>query len=381
MVLAFPMLANLGSSPLLGLNFFIGEGFSEMPFFALPLSLWSPHWKRDTEMHKQTWDPHYPPQDNSSPSFSMLSTATNLSTILTSVYFKSCRFHASSFSSGAWRYLLPTVSIHSWFPCSLANCSALRKSALMVIVIKVCNTIRNFLYPHMVAIRGFSISNFIWYSSSDCQKVTNSLLHASVSKKAWRTTWLMHAYSILGCGLEAGRKAVYTWKQLGLTITSISLPCRHLSLPQSAIAFIPHSVLLLLSFTGIMCSVSLSSLLPQALVCDLACSAIAPSLDPENCVFLLMRKMAIWQQFPLLAFPFLFPSFMQLVSMSHWGPCNLFLTDISSTTRKLLVEGMGVMNLSEKLQTKDGRCFQHTKYASYFSCIAECRHFWPVNTT
>lgn len=38
----------------------------------------------------------------------------------------------------------------------------------MAIVIKVCNTIRNFLYPHMVAIRGFSISNFIWYSSSGC---------------------------------------------------------------------------------------------------------------------------------------------------------------------------------------------------------------------
>lgn len=37
--------------------------------------------------------------------------------------------------------------IHSWFPCSLANCSALRKSAVMAIVIKVCNTIRNFLYP------------------------------------------------------------------------------------------------------------------------------------------------------------------------------------------------------------------------------------------
>lgn len=126
----------------------------------------------------------------------------------------------------------------------------------------------------------------------------------------------MHAFSILGCGPEAGCKAVYTWKQLGLTITRNSLPCRDLSLPQSAIAFLPHSVVLFLSFTGIIYPIPLSSLLPQALVCDLACSAIASSLDPENCVFLLMRKMAIWQQFPLLAFPFPFPSFMQLVSMS-----------------------------------------------------------------
>lgn len=50
---------------------------------------------------------------------------------------------------------------------------------------------------HMVAIRGFSISNFIWYSSFNCQKVPNSLLRACVSKKgypphhkAWQTPWL-----------------------------------------------------------------------------------------------------------------------------------------------------------------------------------------------
>lgn len=311
----------------------------------------------------------------------MLSTATNLSIILTSAYFKFCHFHACSLVSLLVLFYCPLASIHSWFPCSLANLSSLRKSAAMVIVIKVCNTIRNFLYPHMVAIRGFSISNFIWYSSSDCQKVTYSLLHACVSKKgypphhrAWRTTWLLHACSILDCGPEARCKAVYTWKHLSLTITRISLPCRHPSLPQSAIALLPRSVLLFLSFTGIICPISLPSLLSQALVCDLACSALASSLDAENCVFLLMRKMAIWQQFPLLAFPFPFPSFMQLVSMSYWGPCNLFLTGISSATRKL-VEGMEVMSFSEKLQAKDDRCLQHTKYASYFSCTAKCHHF------
>ena len=50
----------------------------------------------------------------------------------------------------------------------------------MAIVIKVCDTVRNFLCSHMVAIRGFGISNFICYSFSDCQKVTNSLLLCSL---------------------------------------------------------------------------------------------------------------------------------------------------------------------------------------------------------
>lgn len=62
---------------------------------------------------------------------------------------------------------------------------------------------------------------------------------------------------------------------------------------QSVIAFLPQSVTLMFSFIEIICSIPLSSLLLQAMVCVLACSALTSSLDPENCVFLLMRKMAI----------------------------------------------------------------------------------------
>lgn len=123
----------------------------------------------------------------------------------------------------------------------------------------------------------------------------------------------VHGYNTLDCGPEARCKAMYKQKQFGLTIIKIAVPCRHLSLSQSAIAFLPQSVLLVLSLTEIICSISLSSLLPQALACDVACSALASFLDLENCVVLLMRKMAIWQQLPLLAFPFPFPSFIQLV--------------------------------------------------------------------
>lgn len=218
----------------------------------------------------------------------MLSTATNLSIILTSAYFKFCHFHACSLVSLLVFFYCPLVSIHSLFPCSLANLSSLRKSAVMVIVIKVCNTIRNFLYPHMVAIRGFSISNFTWYCSSDCQEVRYSLLCACVSKKgyppphkAWRTTWLVHSYSILDCGPEAGCKGVNTWKHLSLTIARISLPCRHLSLPQSVIALLPQSGLLFLSFTGIICSISLWSSLLSSSFFSWCWKLCVPS-DEEN---------------------------------------------------------------------------------------------------
>jgi len=40
---------------------------------------------------------------------------------------------------------------------------------------------------------------------------------------------------------------------------------------------------------------------------------------------------------------------------------------------------MEVMNFSEKLQTKEKRCLQHTKYMYYFSCIAKHCHSWPAN--
>lgn len=226
----------------------------------------------------------------------MFSSAKNLTVILDAVCWKSCHIHACSPVSLLVHneYALPIGLCSLLASMLIGNCSALRKSAVMATVANVCNTTSNFLYPHMVAIRGFSMSNFIWYSFSDCQKVTSSLPLCSPEclceyKGLYNTaqsltgymvsSWMLTGASLgkdttpLDCGADARCKARYTQKKLGLNIIKSAQPLRHLSLPSVCHCLSP-TVLSFSAPSGIIPSFSLSSLLHQALACDFTNPAI-----------------------------------------------------------------------------------------------------------
>lgn len=156
-------------------------GVSEMPVID-SLSAFKPMLKRDIEINRHSWD--LVVLHRIAVVLVLLAQLCNKTEYhLDAVCWKPWHMHAcSSVSLLVYKeYHCPLVSIHFWLLCSSTNCSALRKSAVMDTVIKACNTIRNFLYLHMVAIRVLSISNFNGYSFSDCQKVTNSLLLCSLA--------------------------------------------------------------------------------------------------------------------------------------------------------------------------------------------------------
>lgn len=75
------------------------------------------------------------------------------------------------------------------------------------------------------------------------------------------------AHNALDYGPEARCKAMYTWKQLDLTVIKPAHPRRHLSLPTARRCLSP-TVLSFVAPSGIIPSISLSSLLPKALACD-----------------------------------------------------------------------------------------------------------------
>lgn len=186
------------------------------------------------------------------------------------------------------------------------------------------------------------------------------------------------------CGPEARCNDLHTWKQPDLTSIkhctfadiSITLPavCHYFS--TTVLSFLATPLSLPFSFPPLCPKPWFNLWFHKSH--DLSCPASVLHWS-WKLSFLLMRKISIWQHFPSLTLPFPFPFYMQLVWTPYWGPWDLFLTGISSATRKLLVGGMEVMNFSEKLQTKDYRRLQHTKYTCYFSCIAGCSHSWPVS--
>lgn len=187
----------------------------------------------------------------------------------------------------------------------------------------------------------------------------------------------MHACSILHRGPQARCKAVDTQRKLGLTITKISLQtllfaavCHCLSPTVCHLDFVFHrNYLFYFPFLPSAPSPGLWSSLFSFSFFSWSWK-LCVAFDEENGY---LAKVSI-AFFPFSLF-LLYAAGVNVIPRT----CNLFLSGISSATRKLLVEGMEVMNFSENLQIKDDRCLQHTKYASYFRCIAKCRHFWPAN--
>lgn len=183
-----------------------GWGVSEMSIIDPPLCLWNLCWKRDTEINRHSWNCivlHRTVVVLVSP---CLALQKNLTIILDAVCWKSWHIHACSSVSLLVHneYALPTGLCSLLAPTLTGgNCSALRKSAVMATVTNVHDSTSNFLYPHMVAIRGFSTSNFIWYSFSDCRRSQVACCYAAQHVyvdtkgyppqcKAWQVTWFLH---------------------------------------------------------------------------------------------------------------------------------------------------------------------------------------------